>query len=43
MIRTGEVRRERKDILIGRGEESLGKAVERVYIGEERSTEMTAI
>ena len=36
MIRTGEVRGERKDILIGRGEESLGRAGERVYIREER-------
>ena len=36
MIRTGEVRGEKKDILIGRGEESLGRAAERAYIGEDK-------
>ena len=39
MIRTSEVRGERKNILIERGEESLGRAAERAYIGEERKEE----
>ena len=35
MIITGEVGGERMNILIGRREESLVRAVKRVYIGEE--------
>ena len=33
MIRTEEVGGESKEILLGRGKESLRKAAERVYIG----------
>ena len=42
MIRTGEVGGRKKEILLGRGQESLGEVAERVYLereiesGEER-------
>ena len=43
MIRTGELGGERKNILLGRKEESLVRAVKRVYIGEERNTQISAV
>ena len=41
MIKTGEVQGERKNILIRRGEESLGRAAERAYLGEEKNTQIS--
>ena len=35
MIRTGEVGGRKKETLLGRGQESLGEAAERVYLGRE--------
>ena len=34
MLRTEEIGGERKESLLERGEESLGKAAERVYLGK---------
>ena len=39
MIISKEVGGEKKEILLGRGEESLGKAAERVYLEEEMKEE----
>ena len=43
MIKTREVGGEKKQILLERREESLGRAAERVYIEEERNTEIKTV
>ena len=43
MIKTGEVQGERKNILIRRGEESLGRVAERAYLGEEKNTQISEV
>ena len=39
MVRTGEVWGRNKETLLGRGQESLGEAAEKVYLGKERKRE----
>ena len=43
MIRTGEVGGKKEETLLRRGQESLGEAAERVYLGKERKNKIGTV